>query len=233
MPMPRVARIAPLGYIYHILTRGNNRQDIFKVEEDYEKFIDIVGSYKDKYIFKLYHYALMPNHVHLVLEPVEEGGSLAEVMKGINLSYAQYYKKSYRHIGHFWQDRYKSILISRDDYLLACGSYVELNPVRAGIVGSPEDYRWSSYKVYAYGNKESVIDEHPIYKELSTNETARRKRYREFVEGMIKARNAMEGEMDRRMIYGNKNFTDVIKKKYELAALIKPKGRPKKEEEKR
>ncbi|UCF73554.1 MAG: transposase [Deltaproteobacteria bacterium] len=129
--MPRVARIAPSGYIYHILTRGNNRQDIFKPEEDYAKFIDMVGSYKDKYAFKLYHYALMPNHVHLVLEPIEEGGSLAEAMKGIKLSYAQYYKKSYRHIGH----------------------------LRAGIVGSLEDYRWSSYKVYAYGDKGSVIDD--------------------------------------------------------------------------
>lgn len=88
-----------------------------------------------------------------------------------------------------------------------------------------------SYNVYAFWRKDSLIDEHPIYKELSTNETTRRKRYGEFVKGMIKVRNAMKGEMDRRMIYGNRNFTDVIKKKYELEALIKPKGRPKKEEE--
>ncbi len=99
--MPRVARIERSGYIYHVLTRGNKRQDIFKAEEDYEKYIDIVRGYKERYIFKLYRYALMANHVRLILETIEDGGSLAEVMKGINLSYAQYYKKSYRHTGHF------------------------------------------------------------------------------------------------------------------------------------
>ena len=77
-------------------------------------------------------------------------------MKGINLSYAQYYKNKHRHIGHFWQDRYKSIIISKDDYLLACGSYVELNPVRARIVEDPKDYRWSSYNAYAHGKKTSL-----------------------------------------------------------------------------
>ena len=87
------------------------------MEEDYEKYIDIVRTYKEKYIFKLYPFALMANHVHLILETIEEGSSLAEIMKGINLSCAQYYKKRYRHIGHFWQDMYRSILISRDDYL--------------------------------------------------------------------------------------------------------------------
>jgi putative transposase len=92
--MPRVARIPPSGYIYYILTRGNNRQDIFKGEEDYRKFIDIVRSYKEKYLFTLYHYALMANHVHLILETAEAGGSLAEVMKGIKVSSAHYYKKT-------------------------------------------------------------------------------------------------------------------------------------------
>jgi hypothetical protein len=91
--------------------------------------------------------------------------------------------------------------------------------VMAGIVGNPKDYRWSSYSVYAYGRKDLPVDEHPIYQELSTK-------------GVLKARNAMKGEMDRRMIYGNKDFIDVIKRGYELEALVKPKGRPKKEEKK-
>jgi putative transposase len=120
--MPRTARIAPREHVFHILTRGNNRQDIFRDEFDYQKYFEIVGKYKERYEFKLYHYVLMRNHVHLVLEPQEEGGDLAEIMKGINLSYAQHYKRRYSHIGHFWQDRFKSILIARDQYLLACGS---------------------------------------------------------------------------------------------------------------
>ncbi|MGQ9778101.1 MAG: transposase, partial [Thermodesulfobacteriota bacterium] len=103
-----MARIAPKERIYHILTRGNNRQDIFKDVKDYKKYVEILQRYKEKYKFKLYHYVLMRNHIHLVIETAEKGGSLAEVMKGINLSYAQYYKRRYKHIGYFWQDRYKS-----------------------------------------------------------------------------------------------------------------------------
>src|SRR3990167_9341964 len=206
--MPRTARVAPKEHLYHILTRGNNRQDIFREQSDYEKDREILRKYKDKYKFKLYQYVFMTNHIHLVIEPKKEGGSLAEIMKGINLSYAQYYKYKYKHIGHFWQDRYKSIIISKDTYLLACGSYIELNPVRAKIVEDPKDYKWSSYHVYAYGKKDSVVDEHPIYRELSKDETERRKRYREFVKGMVKDKNAMKGEMDRRVVYGSKDFIE-------------------------
>ena len=111
--MPRTARIAPNENVYHILTRGNNRQDVFKDEKDYERYKDILKRYKERYKFALHHYALMRNHVHLVLETTEKGGKLSEIMKGINLSYAQYYKHKHRHIGHFWQDRYKSIIISK------------------------------------------------------------------------------------------------------------------------
>ncbi len=231
--MPRTARIVPKECVYHILSRGNNRQDIFKDERDYKKYIEILQKYKDRYRFKLYHYVLMKNHVHLVLEPTDRGGSLAEVMKGINLSYAQYYKSRYKHIGHFWQDRYKSIIISKDDYLLACGSYVELNPVRAGIVKDPRDYKWSSYNAYAYGKKDSFLEKLPIYNELSKDETERRKRYREFIKGMLKGKNAMKGEMERRVVYGSVDFIKKLTKEYDIKGVIRLKGRPKREEKER
>jgi putative transposase len=224
--MPRTARIAPAEHVYHILTRGNNRRDVFKSDQDYEKYGDILGMYKEKYRFHLYHYVLMRNHVHLVLEPTDGGGRLAEIMKGINLSYAQHYKRRYRHIGHFWQDRYKSIIISKDDYLLACGSYVELNPVRANIVEDPKDYRWSSYSAYAYGKKDAVVDRHPIYDELSPEDSERKKRYRELVKGMLTDRNALKGEMNKRVIYGSDNFIREMTAAYEIGAVIREKGRP-------
>jgi len=227
--MPRAARIAPSDYIYHVLMRGNNRQDIFKDEKDQEKFISIIAKYKEKFCFKLYHYVLMINHVHLVLEPSEKGGGLAQIMKGINLSYAQSFKGRYRHFGHFWQDRYKSILISKDDYLLACGSYVELNPVRAGVVEDPKDYKWSSYSSYAYGKRDKLVDEHSIYRNLSDDETERRKKYREFVKGMIKDGRAMKGEMDKRRVYGNEDFTERLTKEYKVEKVLKRVGRPKKD----
>ena len=228
--MPRQARIAPKEYVYHILTRGNSRQDTFKDDRDYEKYLQILKRYKEKYKFRLYHYALMRNHVHLVIKTTERGGNLSEIMKGINLSYAHHFKRRYRHIGHFWQDRYKSIIISKDNYLLSCGSYVELNPVRAKVVEYPKDYRWSSYNVYAYGRGDNIIDEHLIYKRLSDTETERRKRYRDFVKGVIKDRKAMKGEMNRRVVYGSDGFIKEVEKGYKIEGIIKPVGRPKKDE---
>jgi putative transposase len=149
-------------------------------------------------------------------------------MKGINLSYAQYFKKKFKYTGHFWQDRFKSIIISKDEYLLACGSYVELNPVRAGMVKDPKDYPWSSYTANAYGGKDDLLDQHIIFDKLSTKETVR-KEYRTFVEQMLKKNESMRGEMNRRAIYGGSDFTQRVNRRYDVDAVIKKRGRPKKE----
>jgi putative transposase len=223
--MPRTARIAPKENVYHVLTRGNNRQNIFKDESDFEKYLELLYRYKNKYYFKLYHYVLMTNHVHLVMEITDKGGSLPEIMKVINLAYAQHYKRKYRHIGHFWQDRYKSIIISKDNYLLACGSYVELNPVRAKIVDDSKEYKWSSYNAYAYGKRDLLVDENPIYSGLSGNEADRRRMYREFVKGMQREKKSQKGEMERRMIYGNENFVQEMTSTYKIMEKLKPMGR--------
>lgn len=223
--MPRTARVAPSEHVYHVLTRGNNRQNVFEDEEDFRKYLELLLRYKEKYQFKLYHYVLMTNHVHLVIEPSEGGGTLSEVMKGINLAYARHYKRKYSHTGHFWQDRYKSIIISKDEYLLACGSYVELNPVRAKMVEDPKDYAWSSYRAYAYGRRDVLVDEHPVYLQLSGNEGERKRKYREFVRGMLKEKEAMKGEMDRRIVYGSESFVQEMTTAYKISEKIKRMGR--------
>jgi putative transposase len=227
--MPRVARTAPKECVYHVLTRGNDRKDVFKKDTDYERYIDLLLKYKQKYNYRLYHYVLMTNHVHLVIETMPKGGQLSQIMKGINLSYAQHFKKQYKHYGHFWQDRYKSIIVSTDDYLLACGSYVELNPVRAGIVEDPKDYRWSSYRVYAYGEGDSIVDEHLIYENLSEDRGETRKKYREFVKGMMRNKGCQKNEMERRLVYGSEEFTERMKKRHNVNSVIPNCGRPRKE----
>jgi putative transposase len=224
--MPRTARIAPKEHVYHVLTRGNNRQDVFEDDGDFRKYRALLVHYKEKYDFKLYHYVMMTNHVHLVIEPSEGGGDLSEIMKGINLSYARHYKNKYNHTGHFWQDRYKSIIISKDEYLLACGSYVELNPVRAKMVEDPKDYRWSSYGRYAYGKRDVLVDEHPVYIQSSKEEGERRKKYREFVRGMLEKK-AMKGEMDRRIVYGGEDFVKDMATAYKIPQKVRQMGRQK------
>jgi putative transposase len=229
--MPRTARIAPKEFVYHILTRGNNRQDIFRDEADFQKYIEILNKYKEKYHFKIYHYVLMTNHVHLVIEPSDTGGALFQIMKGINLSYALYFKAKYKYSGHFWQDRFKSIIVAKDEYLLACGSYVELNPVRAGIVKEPKEYLWSSYMANAYGKTDDLVDEHIIYENLSSDENIRSE-YRKFVQQMQQKNESMIGEMERRTIYGGGDFVSRVQKTFQMDALIKKRGRPKKRQSK-
>jgi putative transposase len=168
----------------------------------------------------------MPNHVHLVIEVTIKGKELSEIMKGINLSYALHYKNKYKHIGHFWQDRFKSIIISKDEYLLACGSYVELNAVRAGIVENPSEYQWCSYKVYANGNKSDIVDKHPIYEDLGTTESQRQKQFRNFIKGILIEKKAMKGAMNRRLVYGSEEFQREIENQYEIESVIRRRGRP-------
>jgi len=225
--MPRTARIAPKDFIYHVLSRGNNRQNVFGADTDFLKYLEILKHSKEKHAFLLYHYVLMSNHVHLVMEPSADGSDLSAIMKSINLSYARYYQKKRGLIGHFWQDRFKSMVIARDEYLLACGSYVELNPVRAGIVDDPAFYPWSSYGCNALGREDPLIDPHPIISGWSAE--LRLSQYREFVNGILQKKEAMRGEMDGRQVYGSEDFNAAVLKEYPLNVEKKGVGRPRKE----
>ena len=114
--MPRIARLKHAGLTYHIISRGNNKLKIFHEDVDYVKYLEILSKYRDKFKFELYNFVLMLNHVHLLLKAEDD---ISFIMHRINLSYAQYYKFKYKHIGHFWQDRFKSYIVEENSYLLA------------------------------------------------------------------------------------------------------------------
>jgi len=180
--MPRGARILVDGGTYHVITRGNNGQPVFHGNPDFQHYLQLLSGYLEEYRLKLYHFVLMPNHVHLVLE-VDLGKALSKAMLGLNLSYTWYYRKRYRYTGHLWQGRFKSLLIDRDSYLLECGRYVELNPVRAGLATSPDRYAWSSFRAYAEGVEYSflALAHHPLYVTLGASSREQQERYRQFV----------------------------------------------------
>lgn len=113
---------------------------------------------------------------------------------------------------------------------MACGSYAELNPVRANLVKDPKDYRWSSYNGYAFWKGDPIIDEHPIYQGLSRNGKERRKAYREFVKAMLVSKNVMKGEMERRVVYGGADFLKKTKQLFGVEETIRTQGRPSKQE---
>ncbi len=159
--MPRSARLVATDLPHHVIMRGNNRRHVFHDDADQLKYLSLLAQVKKKFGFKLYHYVLMGNHVHLLIE-VAARNELAAVMQGINQRYSLWYKKKYGFVGHLWQGRYASFIIDTDAYLLTCGIYIELNPVRAGIVERPEDYPWSSYHAYAFDKDEPLIDDNPL-----------------------------------------------------------------------
>ena len=143
--MPRQARILNEKHVYHIMLRGNNREKIFIDDEDKARIVDVLVKKKNEGEFFLYTYCIMDNHIHLVIR--EGKDSLARIIKRIGTSYASYFNKKYRRVGHVFQDRYRSENVHDDKYLLALIRYVHQNPVKPGI-GKISGYKWSSYKEY-------------------------------------------------------------------------------------
>jgi putative transposase len=126
----------------------------------------------------LYYYCLMSNHVHLILETTPPT-NLSKLMKQINLRYLFHFRRRYHYFGHFWQGRFKSLLIEKDSYLITCGRYIEMNPVRAKIAEVPEDYPYSSYKFYVYSKRNDLVDSDPLYQELGKTDKERQLNYRQ------------------------------------------------------
>lgn len=164
--MPRAKRIIPYDAALHVISRGNNRNKTFHSDNDKLRYYTLLRGLKDENKVDILHYCLMDNHAHLILY-LNPGNTVSKFMKQVNLTYFHYYRKTYGYFGHFWQDRFKSNIIEMDSYLLQCGKYIELNPVRAGIVDHPADYAFSSYKFYADGKVDTLISPSPAYLGLS------------------------------------------------------------------
>jgi len=156
--MPRRARNYIAGFPYHIVQRGNNRKACFLEVENYQYYLEL-----EKYGVEVHAYCLMTNHVHFLVTP-RESDSISSVFKVVGNRYAQYVNKRYEHTGTMWEGRHKASMVQSERYLLSCYRYIELNPVRAGMVESPEEYRWSSYGYNAWGN-DSWLMSHAEYQQ--------------------------------------------------------------------
>lgn len=174
-------RVSFAGALFHITTRGNNRERIFLDDRDYERFRNLLRKYRAKHNFRLYAYALMPNHVHLLIETTTTA-SISTIMHAINTSYAKYFNSRYDHVGHVWQGRFHSTIIDTESYFLEVMRYMDLNPVRAGLAGRLGDYAHTSHRHYAQGEPDDIVDRHDLYTNLGKTDRKRRRVYREFVE---------------------------------------------------
>ena len=152
--MPRKARKKSESGVYHIIMRGINRQSIFEDEEDFVKFFQTIQHYKEQSGYEIYAYCLMGNHVHLLLKMGQD--PLEQVMRRICGSYVYWYNQKYQRIGNLFQDRFKSEPVEDDTYFLIVQRYIHQNPIKAGLVRSAEQYKWSSFNEYV--NKTTVVD---------------------------------------------------------------------------
>lgn len=178
--MARPPRITIPTYPHHIIQRGNNRQPVFFDVEDYRFYLECLRQAKDKCACRIYAYVLMPNHVHLLMEPARER-DLGRFMQSVGRRYVRYINHEYGRSGTLWEGRFKSAVVSRDEYLIVCSRYIEWNPVRAGIVNHPRDYPWSSYSHRASGRADALLDEDPWYTGLGSSPMERQQRYEAWV----------------------------------------------------
>lgn len=142
--MARLPRYVIPGQPQHVMLRGNNRSEIFVTEADYQFFLEKLRLAITKHSCDVHAYVLMTNHLHLLITPNEEQG-VSKAMQMLGRYYVQYFNYCYRRTGTLWEGRYKATLIDSEAYLLTCMRYIELNPVRAGMVDHPSQYPWSSY----------------------------------------------------------------------------------------
>lgn len=228
--MPRRARLSIPGIPWHIIQRGNNRSVCFHAEEDYQLYLHYLDEFATRFGCAIHAYVLMTNHVHLLLTP-QHTDSAALLMKNLGQRYVQYINHTYKRSGTLWEGRFRSCLTQTEDYVLACYRYIELNPVRAGMVMRPQDYRWSSYHANALGKASRFIVPQEEYLRLGRNDAVRQEAYRALFEAHLdeevvgQIRSATNGNY----ALGSERFQQEIETMLGRRASRGQSGRPSKE----
>jgi len=228
--MPRRPRIVLPGVPLHLIQRGNNRQACFYAEDDYRFYLKWLRNSATNTGCAVHAYVLMTNHVHLLLTS-STGGGVGAMMKRLGQRYVQYVNRTYRRSGTLWEGRFRSCLTREESYVLGCYRYIELNPVRAGMLEHPGEYRWSSYRANAQGETCSALSAHESYRALGTDAQARQRAYRELFRcqldpGLVdEIRKATNGNY----ALGSPRFQDQVAKALGRRVVRGRSGRPKKE----
>ena len=176
--MARKPRYYVPGVACHVIQRGNNRFPCFFTRQDFRNYLECLRDALDEYGCELHAYALMTNHVHLLMTPRKATG-VARTMQSLGRQYVRYFNHRYRHTGTPWEGQHRGSLVDSRYWLLLCQRYIELNPVRAGMVEVPGEYAWSSYRANAYGRPDPLLTPHPEYAGLGGSREARQSAYRE------------------------------------------------------
>ncbi len=186
--MARLPRFVLPGHPQHVIVRGNNRQAIFCCDNDYRFYLNKLKDAVKKHGCDLHAYVLMTNHIHMLITPHQEG-TLGKVIQMLGRYYVQYFNSSYHRTGTLWEGRYKAALIDSDLYALTCYRYIELNPVRGGMVNHPAEYPWSSYRYNALGDADGfateMLNPHRLYQIMGNTPAERQSAYRALFDSQI------------------------------------------------
>jgi REP-associated tyrosine transposase len=175
--MPHRPRVFVPDTSVHVIHRGTNHEQIFVQPADYETFLTILVGAAEHHGVSVHAYALMSTHFHLMVTP-RDRVALPQAMKVVGVRYVRYFNRKYDRFGTLWASRYRGILVADDGYGLTCLRYIEQNPVRAGLVSKPDEYRWSSYRAHAGSRRCAWLVPHPVYLGLGPTVESRRAGYR-------------------------------------------------------
>ncbi len=195
----------------HVIQRGNNRAPCFFEASDYQRYLKVLGEALHHHGCYLHSYVLMSNHVHLLITPTLPYG-ISIAMQATGRKYVQYINRKYQRSGTLWEGRYKANVIDSDAWMLTCMRYIEMNPVRAGMVSHPGEYPWSSYVANAQGLTDPLVDPHALYLALGQDLETRQFTYRELFKGGIEDNQMHEIRemLNQELVMGRDYFKDII-----------------------
>lgn len=226
--MPRQPRVFVEGFPFHVIQRGNNRQACFFEACDYEFYLECLQDASEKYECGVHAYVLMTNHVHLLVTPGSKNG-LPRMMQSIGRRYVKWVNSHYKRSGTLWEGRYKASVVDSKCYLLACYRYIEMNPVRAGMVGAPYEYPWSSYQSNAGEIDNLWLDHHAEYLALGSSPMKRQRAYRALFDESSACHWITEKTLSELPV-GDRRFQDQIEDMLDIKFNRERGGRPAKDE---
>jgi putative transposase len=226
--MPRPLRPIRDGLIYHVINRGNNRQDVFHKPADFAAFLSALADLKERRSFELYGYCLMSNHIHLLIRPRDT--SISRIVQSLLVSHTQRYHKHYRSGGHVWQGRFKSPVIQDDEHLLTVLRYIEANPLRARMVERAEEYPWSSYPLHGLGAANDLLDSLVSYDQISPDAKRRQAAWARRVHQPLadEQLQAIRRSVNSGLPFGDEPWVKRLAGRLKLDLTIRPRGRPRK-----
>jgi len=225
--MARLPRLTLPGFAHHVIQRGNNRQPIFASTAHYQTLLDLLDENAKKFGVAIHAYVLMNNHFHLLVTPQTADG-LPQMMQAVGRRYVRYFNDIQLRSGTLWEGRYKSTLIQAERYLLACMAYIDLNPVRAGLVTQARDYPWSSHGHYIGQRIDKLITAPALVWELGNTPFAREAVYAQLVQSGISAvqQTALTDSALSGWALGEPDFVADLQKRTERRVAKANAGRP-------